>query len=119
VTEARRAAEQSLAGLGDLPRIESANARLLLGRVLREQGDLAGCIAQCTSAGAMLESMGATRQAAAVWRELGDIYREIGQADAAMDAYDRALRAVRIAPVQAHSLADATAHRQESDLAST
>jgi cytochrome c-type biogenesis protein CcmH/NrfG len=67
----------------------------------------------------MLESMGATRQAAAVWRELGDIYREIGQADAAMDAYDRALRAVRIAPVQAHSLADATAHRQESDLAST
>ena len=119
VTEARRAAEQSLAGLGDLPRIESANARLLLGRVLREQGDLAGCIAQCTSAGAMLESMGATRQAAAVWRELGDIYREVGQADAAMDAYDRALRAVRIAPVQAHSLADATAHRQESDLAST
>jgi transcriptional regulator with XRE-family HTH domain len=121
--EARDAAEQSLAGLGDQPRIEAAKARLLLGRVLREQGDLAGCVDQCTAAGAMLESMGATRQAAAVWRELGDIYRELGRAEVAMDAYDRALRAVRIAPVvvggsPAHRYADASAGRHEEDMAS-
>jgi transcriptional regulator with XRE-family HTH domain len=97
--EARDAAEQSLAGLGDQPRIESARARLLLGRVLREQGDRGGCFDQCAAAATTLESMGASRQAAAVWRELGDMYRDLGRADAAMDAYDRALRAVRIAPM--------------------
>ena len=97
--EARQAAEQSLAGLGDQPGFESARARLLLGRVLREQGDHAGCFDQCTAAAATLESLGASRQAAAVWRELGDMYRDLGRADVAMDAYDRALRAVRIAPV--------------------
>ncbi len=97
--EAREAAEQSLAGLGDQPRIESARARLMLGRVLREQGDTNGCIEQCSSTASTLASMGASRQAAAVWRELGDIYRDLGRAEVAMDAYDRALRAVRIAPV--------------------
>jgi transcriptional regulator with XRE-family HTH domain len=118
---AREAAEQSLAGLGDLPRIESARARLMLGRVLREQGDLAGCVDQCTHAGATLEAMGATRQAAAVWRELGDLYRDLGRAEVAMDAYDRALRAVRIAPIgddQARRSAAAAA-RPEGDMAST
>jgi tetratricopeptide (TPR) repeat protein len=98
-SEARTAAEQSLAGLGDQPRLESADARVMLGRVLREQGDPGGCVEQCRSAAATLESVGATRQAAAVWRELGDIYRVLGRAEEAMDAYDRALRVVRIAPV--------------------
>jgi tetratricopeptide (TPR) repeat protein len=97
--EARTAAEQSLAGLGDQPRLESADARLMLGRVLRSQGDPSGCVEQCRSAAATLDSVGATRQAAAVWRELGDIYRDLGRAEEAMDAYDRALRAVRIARV--------------------
>jgi tetratricopeptide (TPR) repeat protein len=99
--EAREAAEQSLAGLGDHPRIESARARLMLGRVLRAQGDPSGCVEQCRSAAATLESVGESRQTAAVWRELGDIYRDLGRPEVAMDAYDRALRAVRIAPVPA------------------
>ena len=99
LTEAREAAEASLAGLGDNPRIESAPARLLLGRVLREQGDLPGCLEQCSAAAEMLDAMGASRQAAGAWRELGDIYREVDQAEAALDAYDRALRAVRVTPV--------------------
>jgi transcriptional regulator with XRE-family HTH domain len=118
--DARAAAEQSLAGLGDQPRIESAKARLMLGLVLREQGDLAGCVEQCTHAGATLEAMGATRQAASVWRDLGDIYRELGRADDAMDAYDRALRAVRIAPFGYDAgRSPADNRRREDDMAGT
>jgi tetratricopeptide (TPR) repeat protein len=99
--EARQAAERSLAGLGDMPRLEAAQARLLLGRVFREQGDIDACVEQTTLAAAMLDAMGASRRAAAAWRELGDLYRDLGRLDATLDAYDRALRAVRVAPAAA------------------
>ena len=96
---ARSAAEASLNALGDQPRIESARAKLLLGRILREQGDTDGCLEQCSDAANMLETMGASRQAASAWRELGDLYRDLGRAEDAMSAYDRALLAVRVAPI--------------------
>lgn len=96
---ARSAAEASLKALGDQPRIESARAKLLLGRILREQGDTDGCLEQCSDAANMLETMGASRQAASAWRELGDLYRDLGRAEDAMSAYDRALLAVRVAPI--------------------
>jgi tetratricopeptide (TPR) repeat protein len=96
--EARQAAERSLVGLGDMPRLESAHTRLLLGRVLGEQGNLDACVEQTTLAAATLEAMGASRRAAAAWRELGDLYRDLGHVEPAIDAYDRALRAVRVAP---------------------
>jgi tetratricopeptide (TPR) repeat protein len=99
--EARQAAERSLAGLGDMPRLESAHTRLLLGRVLREQGDVDACVEQATLAAATLEAMGASRGAAAAWRELGDLYRELGHVEPTLDAYDCALRALRVAPTAA------------------
>lgn len=121
--EARTAAEQSIAGLGSHSRIETPQAMLVLGRILREQGDVAGCVGQCGFAATMLESMGATRQAAAAWRELGDLYRDLGRVDDAVHAYDRALRAVRIAPVTIQSVGaqviQAGARPHEDDLAST
>ncbi|HEX6336621.1 MAG TPA: helix-turn-helix domain-containing protein [Jiangellaceae bacterium] len=97
--EARAAALDSLDRLGDQPRIESARARLLLGRILREQGKSDETLEQCTVAANMLEEMGASRQAAAAWRELGDLYRDLGRIDETLDAYDRALVAVRVSPV--------------------
>ncbi|HJU97097.1 MAG TPA: helix-turn-helix transcriptional regulator [Jiangellaceae bacterium] len=99
--EARLAAERSLAGLGEMPRLEAAQTRLLLGRVFREQGDIDACVEQTTLAAAMLEAMGASRRAAAAWRELGDLYRDLSHMDATLDAYDRALRAVRVPPAAA------------------
>jgi cytochrome c-type biogenesis protein CcmH/NrfG len=66
--------------------------------------------------------MGASRQAAAVWRELGDLYRDLGRAEIAMDAYDRALRAVRIAPVTIDVVPagriETSAGQREGDMAS-
>jgi tetratricopeptide (TPR) repeat protein len=121
--EAREAAERSLAGLGTQSRFETPHAMLVLGRVLREQGDPTGCVDQCTAAAAMLESMGASRQAAAAWRELGDLYRDLGRAELAMDAYDRALKAVRIAPVAPDTapnpFADAAAGQHVLDMSGT
>src|ERR687898_943301 len=103
IAEARAAAEASLSGLRDKPRIESAQAVLLLGRVLREQGNVAGCLEQCAAAAGRLEAMGASRQAAGAWRELGDLYRDLDRGGEALDAYDRALRAVRVTPAAAIS----------------
>src|SRR5919106_1335481 len=97
--DARAAAMESLSRLGDQPRIESARARLLLGRILREQGLSDETLEQCSAAATMLEAMGASRQAAAAWRELGDLYRDLGRIDETLDAYDRALVAVRVSPV--------------------
>lgn len=97
--EARDAAESSLRSLGDQPRIESARAQLLLSRILREQGDIESCLQHCAVAATMLQSMGASRQAASAWRELGDLYRDLGRTEEALSAYDRALLAVRVAPV--------------------
>lgn len=109
--EAREAVESSLASLGDQPRIEAARARLLLGRVLREQGDADACLNQCSAAASMLEAMGASRQAASAWRELGDLYRDLGRANETLVAYDRALRAVRVAPMASvRPVAGAVAH---------
>ncbi|MBD0293448.1 MAG: tetratricopeptide repeat protein [Jiangellaceae bacterium] len=96
--EARAAAEQALAGLGEQTRIETPHAMLVLGRILREQGDPDAAVQQCTAAAATLETIGASRRAAAAWRELGDLYRELDRMDEAVEAYDRALRAVRIGP---------------------
>ncbi|MGH8827664.1 MAG: helix-turn-helix domain-containing protein, partial [Jiangellaceae bacterium] len=101
VDEARESVEESLTGLGDKPRIETARARLLRARILRQQGATNDAVLECAGAAQTLESMGAGRQAAAAWRELADLYRELGRADDAMNSYDRALRSVRVAPAAA------------------
>ncbi|HSK26068.1 MAG TPA: helix-turn-helix domain-containing protein [Jiangellales bacterium] len=95
---AREILISSIPALGDRPRLEAARARLLLGRVLRSLADEVGCVEQCAEAAVQLEAMGAVRQAAAAWRELGDLYREMGRSEEALDAYDRALRTVRVSP---------------------
>jgi transcriptional regulator with XRE-family HTH domain len=101
VDEARESVEESLTGLGDRPRIETARARLLRARILRQQGAIDDAVLECAEAAQTLESMGAGRQAAAAWRELADLYRDLGRADDAMNSYDRALRSVRVAPAAA------------------
>jgi cytochrome c-type biogenesis protein CcmH/NrfG len=64
---------------------------------------VAGCLEQCAAAAGRLEAMGASRQAAGAWRELGDLYRDLDRGGEALDAYDRALRAVRVTPAAAIS----------------
>lgn len=96
--EASASIETALVGLGDQPRIETANAKLLLAQVLHGLGRVDESVEQAEVASSMLVSMGASRAAASGWRQLADLYREIGRTDDALDAYDRALRAVRVVP---------------------
>ncbi|WP_084470123.1 helix-turn-helix domain-containing protein [Jiangella gansuensis] len=97
--EARTAAEAALTELGrEQPRVGTALAQLSLARILRAQGEVDESIRVAALAATMLESMGASRVAASAWRELADLYRDLGRADEALDAYDNALRSVRVAP---------------------
>jgi tetratricopeptide (TPR) repeat protein len=96
--EAQDAVEKSLRELGDRHRSAVANSRLVLARVLRAQGKVQESLHEATEAAKMLESMGMSRWAATAWRELADICRDLGRIDEALDAYDRALRAARVAP---------------------
>lgn len=98
LVEAAEAVEKALDGLGDQPRLETAHAKLLLARVFHEQSRLDDSAREAQEAASMLASMGTSRQAAAGWRQLADLYREIGRTEDALDAYDRALRAVRVVP---------------------
>ena len=96
--EARQAIELALRDLGDRRRANAADARLTRARILRAEGDLEGSIAEATRAAEELEAMGLARYAAAAWRELADLNRGAGRTDEALDAYENALRAVRVVP---------------------
>lgn len=98
LADAREAVEASLSALGDQRRAGAALARLTLARVLRAEGDVDRSVQEAALAASMLESMGASRVAAAAWRELADVYRDLGRADNALDAYDNALRSLRVGP---------------------
>lgn len=104
--EARSAVEEALRELGDQQRVGSADARLTLARILRAQGELDQSISEAALAASALESMGASRVAAAAWRELADLYRDLGRTNEALDAYDNALRSVRVVPRTSVGLVD-------------
>ncbi|RIQ31170.1 tetratricopeptide repeat protein [Jiangella rhizosphaerae] len=104
--DARESVEASLRELGDQPRVGGAIARLTLARILRAQGAVDESIREAALAASMLESMGASRVAAAAWRELADLYRDLGRVDDAMNAYDSALRSVRVVPYAGASLVE-------------
>ncbi len=96
--EAHDAVSTSLDEFGNQKRVGAALARLTLARIIRARDDVDGSIREAALAASMLESMGATRVAAAAWRELADLYRDLGRTDSALDAYDNALRSVRVGP---------------------
>ena len=88
---AEERARHGIERLGSSPRLESAVAHLTLGDVLHalDRSDEAAAAYQW--AADVLGMMSASRQAAAAWRDLGDRYRAHGEAEAAVEAYDRAL----------------------------
>lgn len=99
--EARRAEElarRAIDRLGDDPRLEACAARLAIGDALyAHEGMQAGAVEAFVWAAEQFEVMSAPREAAAAWRRLADRLREGGRHSEAMDAFDRALRAVGFA----------------------
>jgi tetratricopeptide (TPR) repeat protein len=83
-------AETAIDRLGAHPRIERAQALLVVGQARLDQGDDGGAIASYELAAADLRSAGADRQAASAWRELAEALARLGRADEALEAYRRA-----------------------------
>lgn len=98
LAEARSTAEMSVEGMGDHAKLQLAHARVVLAQILREQGDTDGSIREGERAAGALDAMGTSRQAASAWGSLADLYRSLNRTDEAMNAYEKALRAVRLQP---------------------
>lgn len=118
VDEARTSVETSLRELEGNSPVAAADARLTLARILRAQGDVDASIREAALAASALEAVHASRVAAGAWRELADLYRDLGRIDEAMDAYDNALRSVRVGPYVGATLVDEEAASM-GELAST
>jgi tetratricopeptide (TPR) repeat protein len=101
-----RLAETCLERLGEKPRLERAETRLVLGHALLESGDATAAVACYSAAAVELRGAGAQRQAASAWRELAESLIQLGRADEALDAYREAADAAGVtkAPERAKQL---------------
>ncbi|HSS68656.1 MAG TPA: helix-turn-helix domain-containing protein [Nocardioidaceae bacterium] len=83
-------AEAAIDRLGPHPRLERAQALVVVGAARLDEGDDNGAIASYELAAADLKNAGADRQAASVWRELAEALAKLGRPDEALQAYRRA-----------------------------
>ena len=83
-------AEAAIDRLGAHPRLERAQALVVVGQARLDEGDDDGAIASYELAAADLKNAGADRQAAAVWRELAEALAQLDRPDEALQAYRRA-----------------------------
>ena len=104
-------AERSLAHLGAGPRIESARARLVIGKAALIGGYPDDATRAFDAAVADLRAFGAHWQAASAWRELAEAMASMGRADDALDAYRSASDAAGISRPSEPSRSHAAARR--------
>jgi tetratricopeptide (TPR) repeat protein len=83
-------AQQALDRLGPHPRLERAQALLVLGQARLEEGDHDAAVVSYELAAADLQKAGAARQAATAWRELAEALARLDRPDDALQAYRRA-----------------------------
>jgi tetratricopeptide (TPR) repeat protein len=98
VDDAAEQAARALQLLGPSEHIERVSALLLLGDVGLAQRDLELAAESYREADRVLTVLRPSRRVARLWRELGDAWRAEGDLERAVDAYDRSLRIVRLAP---------------------
>jgi tetratricopeptide (TPR) repeat protein len=83
-------AETAIDRLGAHPRIERAQALLVMGQARLDDGDDDGAIAAYELAAIDLRNAEADRQAASAWRQLAEAQARLGRSDEAIEAYRRA-----------------------------
>jgi tetratricopeptide (TPR) repeat protein len=88
--EAIELAETAIDRLGAHPRLERAQALLVVGQARLDLADDDGAVSAYELAAADLRNAGADRQAATAWRELAEALARLGRAEEALDAYRRA-----------------------------
>lgn len=90
-------AEAALTRLGDAPRLETAQALLVLAEAHQAAGALPAAAANARHAAQLLHLTTSGRAVAAAWSQLASILMRLGQADEAVRAYQRALEEVGVA----------------------
>jgi tetratricopeptide (TPR) repeat protein len=80
-------AEVAIDRLGFHPRLERAQALMVIGRARLSQGDSDGAIASYRLAAEDLRNAEADRQAASAWRELAEALAGLDRTDEALEAY--------------------------------
>lgn len=80
-------AKTAIDRLGFHPRLERAQALLVVGQARLNDGDTEGAIASYELAAADLRNAGADRQAASAWRELAEALARVDRPDEALEAY--------------------------------
>jgi tetratricopeptide (TPR) repeat protein len=98
VEDAAEQAARALQLLGPSEHIERVSALLLLGDVGAVQHDEELLGESYREAARVLSCLRPSRRTARLWRELGDAWRSCGRSERALDAYDRALRLLRLGP---------------------
>jgi tetratricopeptide (TPR) repeat protein len=83
-------AQAAIDRLGPHPRLERAQALLVVGRARLDEGDDAGAVVSYELAAADLQNAGADRQAASAWRELAEALAQLDRPAEALQAYRRA-----------------------------
>lgn len=100
------AAEQNalaaLDSLGPDPRLEAAEAQVVLGDVRQALGHLDQALAAYQWAAERLSLMSAHRRSARAWRKLGDRYRALGLFERSTDAYSRGMSEAGFLPSPVH-----------------
>ena len=80
-------AEAAIDRLGFHPRLERAQALIVIGKARLSQGDSDGAIASYRLAAEDLRNAEADRQAASAWRELAEALARLDRTDEALEAY--------------------------------
>jgi transcriptional regulator with XRE-family HTH domain len=89
---------EALELLGDQPRLETATALALRGRIAAAESDPAAAQRDCRQAARLLAVLGASRGAAVLWTELAQLLDEAGDLAGARDAYRAATACMGISP---------------------
>ena len=96
VAQAIRAAEESRRQLGGSAQLEHARATVALAIAVNASGDLARATELFTEAASVLGDIGASRHAARAWVELAHAMTDAGNLTGALDAHNRAARALNL-----------------------
>lgn len=102
-------ASAALALLGSEPRLEKAEAFLVLAQARRAQGNLPEAAALARQAAQLLSLSPNGREAALAWNELADLLTELDEPEEAIRAYRQAMAAVGLQQLRADYLTRAGA----------
>jgi len=84
-----------------------AQARVLLGRIEADRGDVAAARTAYQAAILELSALGADRDAAQMWFELGGLLEEVGEASQALDCFKRGAASTGFSPSRSNARAGA------------